>query len=294
LPINRSVQQAALGLTRHRTSSIVAVGTMAFMLSALIVFVFLVDGMSRAASDLQSKANLIADVRTGTSHAEMETLVGELHQQYPDIHITYVSRKQAVAQFKRTFAGQSAMLAALEGNPLPASIQITDSNPAVLSKLDAMLKSQPMVSQLIFNPNLTKKLVMISTFIKVGGIMLITGLALLALLIVVNTTHLTVEGRRHEIEVMKIVGATHRFVRDPLILEGIMIGLGGALLASALGVSIYLPTLKAILAGSETVALLPINTGIGFLAVVVGTVLLTGAGIGASGSYISVRRFANL
>lgn len=264
------------------------------MLSALTIFILVADGMGNAASTLESKANLIADLNYKVPRNEARDLERSLQAKWPQTRITFVSRKQAAAQFRKTFAGNSAMLSALQGNPLPSSLQIRTRNPVILNHIAKHLRSNGRVKHLIFNPDLTHKLILITSFVRIAGIALVVGLALLALVIVVNTTHLTVEARRDEIEVMKLVGATYSFVRNPLIIEGILLGLSGALLACIVGIALYLPIMKSILmgSGSAAVALLPINTGTMFIAAVAGVVLLSGATVGATGSYISVRKFA--
>jgi cell division transport system permease protein len=275
---------------------VVAVATLAFMLTALSVFILVADGMNRAAAGLEAKANLVADLSDSTSVSQAQNLVQTIEIQWPSTDVSYTSKEQAAAQFRKTFAGNSAMLQAVQGNPLPASLNIRTSDARTLSKIAVALRRNGQVTHLIFNPDLTHKLVEITTFVRIAGIALVAGLALLAIVIVVNTTHLTVQARREEIEVMRLVGADHKFVRNPFIVEGVLLGLAGAVLATLIGIVFYLPIMKEILAGSGStaLALLPINTNAGFLARVAVVVLASGAAVGAAGSYISVRRFAHL
>ncbi len=273
-----------------------AIATLGFMLTALSIFILVADGMNRAAAGLESKANLVADLSDTTTVSQAQGLVQNIELRWPTTHVTYTSKGQAAAQFRRTFAGNSAMLEAVQGNPLPASLNIRTSDARVLSRIAASLRRNNQVKHLIFNPDLTHKLVEITTFVRIAGFALVVGLALLAIVIVVNTTHLTVQARRDEIEVMRLVGAEHKFVRNPFIVEGVLLGLAGAVLATLMGIVFYLPIMKEILAGSGStaLALLPINTNMSFLVRVTAVVLASGAAVGAAGSYISVRRFARL
>ncbi|HZT96139.1 MAG TPA: permease-like cell division protein FtsX [Chloroflexota bacterium] len=294
--LTRPITVAGLSILRHRGASGVAVATLAFMLTALILFIALANGVSTAASGLESKANLIADLNSSVSRHSALELGSLIQDRWPRTRVTYIDRAQALVQFKKTFAGNSAMLSALDGNPLPASLNIHTADGRTLSRIAASLRTNPEVRHLIFNPDLTKKLVQINTFVRVIGIVLILGLAFLATVIVVNTTHLTVQAREEEIEIMRLIGASSGFVRNPFIVEGIMLGLVGSLVATMVGAFLSLPLLKAILAGTGSAAasLLPINTSPEFLGLLALVVLLTGASVGATGSYISVRRFARL
>lgn len=295
MPLPDSARTATLNIVRHRGASIVAVSTMAFMLSALTIFVLVTSGLGNAATVLESKANLIADLNAPVSVQQAIVLEQDVRLLWPEATVRYVSKAEALAQFRRTFAGNSTMLSAIDGNPLPASIQIRARNPLVLNKISTYLASTPWVQRVIFNPNLTHKLVEITTVVTIGGVVVLLGLAFLALVIVVNTTHLTVEARRDEIEVMRLLGATHGFVRNPLIAEGVLLGLGGAVLAALVGMGLFLPLVKFLLGGtSNAAALLPISSGTMFLGLLGLFVVLVGAGIGGLGSYVSVRRFARI
>jgi cell division transport system permease protein len=289
------IRTAILSIARHRGASLVAVATLAFLLSALTIFVLIASGLGNAASGLESKANLIADLNGRVSKSQAGSLERGIERRWPRTQVTYVSRRQALVQFRKAFAGNATMLSALEGNPLPASVQVKDANGSALDSIAAKLKRDPQVQRVIFNPNLTRKLFEITAIVTIGGSALVLGLAFLALVIVINTTHLTVEARRDEIEVMRLIGATHAFVRNPLILEGILLGLSGAIVAEVIGMGVFLPTVKGILGGASSFgAILPIDSGAGFLGVVVLFVAAVGAGIGALGSYVSVRRFAHV
>lgn len=293
--ITESARTAAVGIVRHRGASIVAVVTLAFMLTALTIFVLLANGLGSAASRLEAKANLIADLNGNISHSAATSIGSNVQARWPQVQVTYASKTQALTQFRKTFAGDSAMLSAVEGNPLPASLQFRSADPRLLTGISSFLRSDSSVKRVIYNPNLTHKLVAIATFVNVAGIILVLGLAFLALVIVVNTTHLTVEARRDEIEIMKLIGATHAFVRNPLLFEGIFLGLGGALTASMVGMGVFLPILKGLLASSAGFGvLLPIDTNLSFIAALSGSVLVVGATVGAAGSYISVRKFAGV
>lgn len=295
MPLTKSARTALMSIVRHRGASIVAVATLAFMLSALTIFILIATGLGNAATGLDSKANLIADLEPATSRSQVSNLEATIEAHWKQARLTYVTKDQALAQFRKTFAGNATMLSALEGNPLPASIQVQTTSPLLLNKISAALSRDPRIQRVIFNPNLTHKLAEITSVVTVGGIAVILGLAFLALVIVVNTTHLTLEGRRDEIEVMKLVGATHAFVRNPLMIEGVLLGLGGAALATVVGMGVFLPVLTSILGGTSSYSsLLPISTGVAFLATVGGVVMLIGTSIGALGSYVSVRRFAGI
>ncbi len=111
---------------------------------------------------------------------------------------------------------------------------------------------------------------------------------LAVLYIVVNTIQLTVFARRKEIEIMKLVGATDWFIRWPFILEGIMLGLGGAIIAVLLLSKAYhflYGEIRKVAAFIPLVAEARVNNGLILLLVVVGVLF------GMVGSFLSVKRY---
>ncbi len=292
--MTRLAKTAALSIIRHRGSSTVAVATLGFMLTALTVFILLASGLSDAATGLESKADLSAYLSNPTSLQSRNEIVSQVHSRWPSAHIQYLSSRQELRAFKQTSLGKS-ISSAIEGNPLPPSLHIRTPNPLTLNQISTWLSGRPVVTNVILNRDLTNKLAQLATVVTIAGSVVVLGLGLLALVMIVNTTHLSIEARRQEIEVVRVMGGTQAFVRNPLIAEGVLLGLAGAAVAALAGLGIFLPALKGILAGSSTLAaLLPISSGAGFLGPLSFSILLTGAGIGAIGSLVSVRRFARV
>jgi cell division transport system permease protein len=290
----RLTRVAALSIARHRGSSAVAIATLGFMLTALTIFILLANGLGQAASGLESKAELVAYLNQSVDASGRSAIVQRIETRWPGATVQYVSPDQALRQFRRTPLGRS-ITSAIEGNPLPGSLNVRTPNPLTLNQIAGSLSANLKIHNVVLNRNLTDKLVQIDTVVTVAGTALVLGLALLALIMVVNTTHLSIEARKKEIEVVRVMGATQAFVRNPLIVEGIMLGLAGSLLAAVAGLGIFLPLVQAILAGSSTLsALLPITSSADFIGTLTLCILLVGGGIGALGSYVSAQRFAGI
>jgi cell division transport system permease protein len=112
-------------------------------------------------------------------------------------------------------------------------------------------------------------------------------LVIASILLISNTIRLSIFSRRREIEVMKLVGATNWFVRGPFMLEGLICGIAGSLLAIfflVVGKAVALPSILPHLSGDSDVHALSFP--------LVGLALLgTGLALGAIGSGLTIRRF---
>jgi cell division transport system permease protein len=106
-----------------------------------------------------------------------------------------------------------------------------------------------------------------------------------------NTIRTAVYYRRQEIEVMKLVGATEWFVRGPFLLEGVMTGLIAAALALGVLLVAYRPFVERF---QSELFFIPLTYDARYASVLAQELLMTGAVLGALGSYIGVRRFVRI
>jgi cell division transport system permease protein len=135
-------------------------------------------------------------------------------------------------------------------------------------------------------------LIMVNNVIRVVGIVIVLVLGALSVVIVMNTIKLTVNNRRHEISIMKYVGATDMFVRWPFILEGIIIGLFGAAIPVVIVAAAYNRAVNMIIGSLSFVEFLfTLRAASDILPFLIPGALLIGAGIGAAGSIVSMRRY---
>ena len=139
-----------------------------------------------------------------------------------------------------------------------------------------------------FGQEVVEHLFQLTKILRFGGIALVIFLAMATLFIISNTIRLTVFARRKEVVIMKYVGATDWFIRWPFLLEGMTLGFFGAVVASILINGIYTALLESIHATLAFLPLLPASPLIMYVTIFL---LVTGTGIGALGSFISLRKF---
>lgn len=204
--------------------------------------------------------------------------------------VDYVSPEAALEAF-RTFSGAGDLLAGLEANPLPASLQVTLAADTPLARLDA-LKAEwsglPGIESIQLDTVWLERLQALETVLRRAWTLIAALLALAALLFIGNTIRLAIENQRDEILVSRLVGATDAWVRRPFLYMGIWYGLIGAILAAVL---VHL--CMAMVAGPvEALSALYFSAfrlqwpGLGGTLVL----LLTGAGLGWLGAWLTVLR----
>lgn len=160
--------------------------------------------------------------------------VQERLKKFPEVEeVEFVSKEMALQRFKETHKDNKLLMESLqevESNPLPASLNIRANTSESYAKLANFLEKgefKDLIEKVNWKENKTiiEKLFSIAWAIKVGGILGSSILIFVAVVVTFNTIRLAIFSKREEIETMKLVGATNRFVRGPFIVEGILIGI---------------------------------------------------------------------
>ncbi len=206
----------------------------------------------------------------------------------------FVSKQQAYAQQSKQ---DPAAYALLSSNPLPDTYQLSPDSPGnVLVVRNEVAPPTPgggtkLIDGAIQNVSNhvtdTKKLLGATNLVTWIGLVLGILLVIASVLLIGNTIRLSLFARRREVEVMKLVGATDWFIRWPFVIEGVLVGAAGALLALVV-LGITKVALLDPLANNWSLIAAPRT--ISFVSLVA---VLLGAGIGVSalGSGLSLRRF---
>ena len=192
-------------------------------------------------------------------------------------------------EFKERLGDQQQLVNALGGvNPLPNSYVLTFDNPSDVKATAKLATTFQGVESTHYGQDIVEELFRITQVIRIGGIVLIAFLAAATLFIISNTIRLTVFARRKEIAIMKYVGATNGFIRWPFLIEGMLLGLIGAIIAVlCVGEFYHFITMEV----SESLAFFPLVPMFPFFYDVAIYILGGGIVVGAIGSTISLKQY---
>jgi len=225
------------------------------------------------------------------SEPEAKTLADELRRREDVDEVVFISSEQALAEFQE-LSGFGDVLQNLDSNPLPSVILVRPGqrgDGAVLSEeLFNELRDLPQVAEAVLDLQWVQRLYAIMDLGRRLTLALAGLLSLGVLLVIGNTIRLAIEGRRDEIVIVKLVGATNAFVRRPFLYTGLWYGLGGGLTAwIIIGISLlWLRSPVAQLAG-----LYQSDFDLQGLGVAASLLLWTiSAGLGLLGAWLAVGR----
>jgi len=199
--------------------------------------------------------------------------------------VTFVSAEEALDRMRRKFP---ELTANLPSNPLPPSHEIVPVRGEDVDAIAASLRpTPPGVDKVKYGKQTADRILRVARVIEIVFLVAVIVLLVASTLLIANTIRLSIFSRRREIEVMKLVGATNWFVRGPFMLEGLLCGLVGSLVAVLLlllGKELALPAILGRIESSSDVEALAFSTNALIL-------LIVGLGVGALGSGLTLRRF---
>lgn len=247
---------ALRGIRRASTTSSLAVLTIAIVLVLIGSASLLVQNMTGILDEFGAELQLTAYLDSSTSESDQRELAQVVAAAPGVDHVKVVTKKEALERFER-IAGGPELLAGLEENPLPASLEIHLLPEARTAEAIAILESSldglPGIDELAQGQEWIESYSRAVSLIRAValGISIVLGMA--ALMIVANTIRLAVYARRDELEILALVGASRTFVRVPFLLEGTLQGLLGGLIALLVVYGAYEMLLPQIRFGLELV-----------------------------------------
>ncbi len=283
------VREVCISIKRNNWMSFASISTVAVSLFVLGMFLIIVLNMNRMASMLESQVQINVYLDDKLKGSEIDDLEDDLKKMQGIESVQYVSREDAIVRLRERLGDQKYLLDALgDKNPLPNAFEVTVKQPTMVETAAKAIEKFGGVESVKYGQDVVEHLFDMTRLVRIFGFTLMLLLAGATLFIISNTIRLTVFARRKEIAIMKYVGATDWFIRWPFLLEGVVLGFFGGVLASSALRSIYgLITAKVY----STLAFLPLIPQYPFVNFISLVMVLSGMGIGALGSTISLKRF---
>jgi cell division transport system permease protein len=216
--------------------------------------------------------------------------VGSTLATFPEVKsVKFVSASDALAKMQERYPD---LTSGLSGNPLPPSFEVQPKTAEQVDELAARFEPVPPgVESVKYGKKTTERILQVAKII--GGVFLIGSVVLLtaSVILIANTIRLSIFSRRREIEVMKLVGASNWFVRGPFILEGLICGLAGSIIAVILLLVAKEAALPSILGRIESP-----GDGVSALSFPLIALILVAVSlaVGAVGSGLTLRRFLQI
>jgi len=292
------LKEAFRALRRNAAPSLAAMLTVLLTALVLGVFIPVVQATTGTANKVRSRVVVNVYLADNITQPQLTALRNRLNTTANVKSVNYISKQQALNELQAQRKGTSDAIQLLGSNPLPATYRVVPKDPGQVQDIvDSLVKVDPTSGKKTFTlPGIgdvrnreqdTNKILSATSLVKtltasLAGLLVLASIALIA-----NTIRLSIFARRREVEVMKLVGATNWFIRWPFVIEGVVVGFMGGVLAVLL-LWIIKDTLVDPL--SARFALIAAPNTIQFPALIA-VLLASCVAVSALGSGLTLRRF---
>ncbi len=293
-------KESLTGFARHLSTTLGSIITL--FLSLLIIGIFLFAGniVNNIVKSVESEVNITVYVADEANDTDVKSLENYILSLDGVQDVSFTTKDQALQIFRESYTSSPEIVDQLgDENPLPASINVTLSEPETVQSVADSIESNSTFNKICDNPSnpsdslkygqkTVERLFQVTNSIRIGGIALIVLLIFIALVFINNTIRLAILSRRKEISIMRLVGASNGFIRGPFLMEAILHAIIGTALAVAcleLTRNLVLPTL------ASSLAWLPLGLSVSAAIFIYVGLLVAGLVIVLLGSAFAMRRY---
>lgn len=304
ITFRRILSAGAISFMRNASLAIAAIAVMVVTLTIVLFSLVTSVTLNHTISQIADKINISIYLNDNITTAQRKNLMDQLRQLKQVKSVEYVSKEQALAEYKAANANNQDLIKAINetGNPLPASIQVDPVDPAQISQVQALL-SKP-ATQALEDPQAgtsysgdrkaaIDKIAHATDVLRRVGIAAVALFTLVSMLIIFNTIQMAIFNRRDEITIMRLLGATTWYIRGPFVVESIIYGVLSALISVAIIDVLFVVASSTLQASS--LGLLDIGYANNYFYdnffILLTVQLLAGIVIGAVSSIIATRRY---
>jgi cell division transport system permease protein len=233
--ISYFIRKALSNLRAYPLVTILATATVAFAVFIFCAYLLFLVNLAGLLTGVGKTVHLTVYLSDYLDEKQIEETKNAILS-IKEVHdVTFISKDEALAFLKESFKEQTDVLEGLEANPLPASFEVTlaqgnqtpENTKLVADKIGRMRG----VDDVAYPREWLTRFNELVRFVRAAGVAVGAILCLVALAIIANTFKLILLSRRQEIEIMKLVGATDSFIKMPILMEGMLVGLLGSVTA---------------------------------------------------------------
>ena len=239
LTLKRTFGEALKNFFRNGFMSFAALGIMTFSLYLVGLLIFLSLAGNLIFKNLEGKADISVYFKSDVEEKAILEAKNEIEKNSQVLSATYISKDEALTNFKAENANEPIILESLEEigeNPLLASLTIQAKDPNQFPVIYEAINQSTFAENLSRinyekNKDLINKITASVSTAKKVGLTLGIIFCFISILIIFNAIRLTIYNQKQEIEIMRLVGASNAYIRLPYIFEGVFYALGGTILA---------------------------------------------------------------
>ncbi len=233
-----ALREALAAFRRSPLLSILSIAMISLSLLVVGLFAIAAHNVRRVLDRVEARVEVVAYLRDNADFNQVMAAQAEMKKMPVVRDVRYVSREQALVIARQELPEFQQIFGSLESNPFPASLQVSlqpnQSGPEAVKSVAQRLTQFPFVEDVQYGREWLDKVYLLRRVAGAATFVMGIAFAIVAALIIGAAIRIAVFARRDEISIMRLVGATDGFVRRPFILEGLIAGVLGGILALVL------------------------------------------------------------
>jgi cell division transport system permease protein len=230
------LREALRGLRRSSAPALAALLTVVITALVLGVFIPIVQATTGTANEVRNRVVVDAYLKDSATESDRIRVQRELEATPGVKSIEYISKDEALRELGQKVNDAKDKVELLGSNPLPSLLRVTPEDPDEIKTIAAQIAPGgtprfDAIDEVRNRESETDKILSATGLVKGLGAVMAGLLILASIALIANTIRLSVFARRREVEVMKLVGATNWFIRWPFVIEGVIVGFMGGLVA---------------------------------------------------------------
>ncbi len=225
-------------IRRHPVINLISISIITISMLLLILYFLGYSNAARIVSSWRADLRIVVYLQDDIDAERLATLKSFCRELDEVIRLDYVSKDQALKNFKVTLGDDADFLADLPENPLPASFELFLDSAVVdvndIERLARQLQRQVGVGEIAYGSSWLRQLFSLLKTVKYFGVLFASFLSAVTVFIVASTIRLSLFARRETIRVLHLVGATRSFIALPYLFEGVFQGAVASILALGL------------------------------------------------------------
>ncbi|MDD2482736.1 MAG: permease-like cell division protein FtsX [Candidatus Shapirobacteria bacterium] len=277
-------------IRRSPFQSLIAAIVMVLSFFFISLFAIINSGLSSVLSYFETKPEITLFLKDGLDKTTVENIQKDLSSYQSIKEITFVSKEKALSIYKEQNKDNPLLTEMVTASILPASFEITVTNPQILEEIYQNYSTKTtVIDEIIYQKDIIQSLLDWTSATRKIGIAIILIISLISFLTIVTIIGMKITNRKDEIKISRLIGASNFYVKKPFLLEGIIYGIVGSTLGFLFSFLIALISQKSINSFFQPVVFIDLN--INFYLILLVAEIFIGTFLGFFASWIGVKRY---
>lgn len=293
--LNNNLKDSIKSVFRNFSLSVASISCITITLILVAVAILLSENVNKFTDDIEKDVTIVVYIKKDATEEDRNALDTKINLLSNIESVTFMSKEEIRKDMSKDSEGLGTILSEYDENtnPLLDEYLVKVKDTEKIGTTAKQIKDLSGVSQVKYGEGMVEELVKIFDTVKKIMVVIVIGLVIVTAFLISNTIKITINNRKRQIEIMRLVGASNSYIKMPFFFEGIMLGFIGSIipvLFSLYGYVYLYDKMNGILF-TEVISLINPNQVMTHLII---TLILIGVIVGAIGSSRAVRRYLKI